>query len=385
MLLLLTFCSFGANMGGRYLDPLITSISRDFGSPVTTVALLSSAFTLPFGLSQPILGPLGDALGKVRVFKVCFCLLALSMLASVFAPTLPLLFASRIAAGLAAGGIIPIGLALLGDVMPSGERQVAFARFSSGAIIAQIIGLTAAGALAAAVGWRHALLLPALAATGAAIATLLWLKDPAGNARVPLRLRQSLSGYRIVFQNPHAIICFVTVFAEGIAIYGALPFIVELLESEGRGGPKEAGFVTAGIGLGCVLMAFTVRPMLLRLGIDNMMRIGGVLAGIGLALMALKANWGLDVAFFTIVGFGFFMIHNSLQSRVAELAPLARGSAVALHYFSFFMGQAVAPILFGFGLSHIGARASFLISAGTIAATGIAAVAALRARTPAEE
>jgi predicted MFS family arabinose efflux permease len=382
VLLLLTFCSFGANMGGRYLDPLVTSIARDFGAPVATVALLSSAFTLPFGLGQPILGPLGDALGKVRVFKVCFCLLGLSMLASVFAPTLPLLFASRIAAGLAAGGIIPIGLALLGDVLAAGERQVAFARFSSGAIIAQIVGLTAAGAIAAAVGWRNALLLPAVLASVAALSTLVWLRDPSGNAPGPLRIGHSLARYRTVFQNPHAIICFITVFAEGVAIYGALPFIVELLESDGRGGPKEAGFVTAGLGLGCILMALGVRPLLLRLGIDNMMRIGGVVAAIGLALLALKASWWMETGFFVIVGFGFFMIHNSLQNRVAELAPTARGSAVAMHYFSFFMGQAAAPVLFGAGLAHAGATASFLISAALIGVTGLAAVAALRAKMP---
>jgi predicted MFS family arabinose efflux permease len=379
VLLLLTFCSFGANMGGRYLDPLITSIARDFGAPVATVALLSSAFTLPFGLGQPILGPLGDTLGKVRVFKVCFCLLGLSMLASAFAPTLPLLFASRIAAGLAAGGIIPIGLALLGDVLPAGERQVAFARFSSGAIIAQIVGLTAAGALAALLGWRNALLLPALLAIVAAASTLIWLRDPHAAAPGPLRIGHSLARYRTVLQNPHAIICFVTVFVEGLAIYGSLPFVVQLLESDGRGGPKEAGFVTAGLGLGCVLMALVVRPVLLRLGIDNMMRIGGLIAGAGLALLALKATWWLQTGCFVMVGFGFFMIHNSLQNKVAELAPTARGSAVALHYFSFFMGQASAPVSFGAGLSRVGTAASFLIAAALIAVTGLAAVAALRA------
>jgi MFS family permease len=88
VLLLLSICGFAANLGGRYLDPLITSIARDFVSSTATVALLSSAFTLPFGLSQPFLGPLGYAVGKQIVFKVCFWLLGLALLASALAQSL---------------------------------------------------------------------------------------------------------------------------------------------------------------------------------------------------------------------------------------------------------------------------------------------------------
>ncbi len=33
------------------------------------------------------------------------------------------------------------------------------------------------------------------------------------------------------------------------------------------------------------------------------------------------------------------MLHNSFQTQVTEVAPQARGSAVALHAFSFFSGQ----------------------------------------------
>ena len=128
MLVLLSLCSFAANVGGRYLDPLFTLIARDFAVTAGTAALLSSAFTLPFGLGQLLMGPLGDRFGKPRVFKVCFWLLAASFFASAVAPTLPLLFASRLVAGLVAGGIIPLGLAMLGDAIAPAERQVAFAR-----------------------------------------------------------------------------------------------------------------------------------------------------------------------------------------------------------------------------------------------------------------
>jgi predicted MFS family arabinose efflux permease len=168
VLVLLSLCSFAANVGGRYFDPLITAIARDFGVTAGTAALLSSAFALPFGLGQLLLGPLGDRFGKPRVFTACFWLLALSFLASAFVDTLPLLFASRIVAGFAAGGVIPLGLAMLGDAFAPAERQVAFARYSSATVLGALLGLPVAGALAEAVGWQQALLVPAAIAVLAA-------------------------------------------------------------------------------------------------------------------------------------------------------------------------------------------------------------------------
>ena len=74
------------------------------------------------------------------------------------------------------------------------------------------------------------------------------------------------------------------------------------------------------------------------------------------------------------------MIHNPLQIRVMELAPQARGSAVALHYFSFFLGQALGPLFFAGALALLGAAGAFALCAGLIAATGILSAALLRSR-----
>ena len=69
LLLVLSLCGFSGALATRLLDPLMTAIAADFATPVGVVALLSSAFALPFGLSQPFLGPAGDAFGKVVVIK----------------------------------------------------------------------------------------------------------------------------------------------------------------------------------------------------------------------------------------------------------------------------------------------------------------------------
>ena len=157
LLIILGVCGFSSALAARSIDPLITSIARDFAVPVTSVALLSSAFTLPYSLGQPFLGPLGDALGKAVILKACMWLLGLCLIGGTLAPSLLLLFSTRLGAGIAAGGIIPLALAMIGDRVPVPERQVAISRFLAAVLIGQLLGAMASGALAGTVGWRGAI------------------------------------------------------------------------------------------------------------------------------------------------------------------------------------------------------------------------------------
>ena len=104
LLFILSLCGFSGALATRLLDPLITTIATDFATSVGVVALLSSAFALPFGLSQPFLGPTGDAFGKPVVIKMAVAVLALCLLASALAANLTVLFITRVLGGVAAGG-----------------------------------------------------------------------------------------------------------------------------------------------------------------------------------------------------------------------------------------------------------------------------------------
>jgi predicted MFS family arabinose efflux permease len=63
-------------------------------------------------------------------------------------------------------------------------------------------------------------------------------------------------------------------------------------------------------------------------------------------------------------------MHNSIQTRVTEVAPNARGAAVALHAFSYFLGQSLSPVVFGTGLAALGAPATLGLCAAGVVALG---------------
>src|SRR4051812_30317907 len=71
-----------------------------------------------------------------------------------------------------------------------------------------------------------------------------------------------------------------------------------------------------------------------------------------------------------VLGFGFFLLHNSVQTEVTELAPSARASSFSLHAFSFFMGQALGPMVYGLTLPFIGATASCVFGAAVCLGRG---------------
>jgi MFS family permease len=74
-----------------------------------------------------------------------------------------------------------------------------------------------------------------------------------------------------------------------------------------------------------------------------------------------------------VQGFGFFLMHGTFQAQATELAPTARGSAVALFACSLFSGQALGPIIVGALKVSFGASIALLAMAAGIALLGIIA------------
>ena len=140
LIALLALAVFSGALVTRLTDPLVAVLARDLGADTARAALLASAFALPFALVQPILGPIGDALGKRLVMTVAIGLLTILLIACSTAPDLNTLMVLRALTGLAAGGLTPLALALVADSTTAEGRQVALSRLVAFAISGQIAG-----------------------------------------------------------------------------------------------------------------------------------------------------------------------------------------------------------------------------------------------------
>lgn len=370
LLLILAASCLVSSMTMRIVDPVVPAIARDLLVSVERTALLASAFTFPYAICQPLLGALGDALGKAFIIKACLAVVLACLIAGAFAPNLQTLFVVRIIGGAAAGGIIPLAFAIVGDRFSFADRQIALSRVLTAILVGQLAGSIGSGLLASYTGWRTTMLAGAAMAAGALILTLTQLK--AGTTRAEFTLAGMRAGFAKVFANLRSRICFTAVFVEGILIFGLLPYVAALLEERGAGGLKEAGFVLAGFGVGGFLYTGFVGTMLPRLGTMRLIRWGACVCGLGFGALALAGPWPLESLAFAIVGIGFYMVHNSLQTQATELAPDARGSAVAAHAFFFFLGQAAGPVIYGLSLAAAGPAATLVCAGLVMAALGYA-------------
>lgn len=383
LLLILAASCLVSAMTMRVIDPVVPAVARDLGVGVDSVALLASAFTFPYAFCQPLLGSLGDALGKARIIKACLAIVLVCLLAGAFAPNLESLFIIRIIGGAAGGGIIPLAFAMVGDRFPFEQRQIALSRVLAAIITGQLTGSIGSGLLASYAGWRASMLAGAALAAVALALTVTQLKPRVQAVRPHFTLDGMRAGYRQVFANPRSRVCFTAVFIEGILLFGLFPYVAILLEQRGAGGLKEAGFVLAGFGIGGFLYTALVGSMLPRLGLMRLIRWGAYVCGIGFAGLAFGGSWPLEALAFVVVGVGFYMIHNSLQTQATELAPGARGAAVAAHAFFFFLGQAAGPIVYGLALPSLGAVPTLLAAGAIMALLGVVTARGLLRLSPA--
>ena len=354
LLFFISLCGIASSIAYRAIDPLVTEISREFSIAVATAALATSAYALPFALSQPVLGPIGDIFGKGRLLAICLAILTLTLIALPFATSFDMLIALRFIGGLAAGGTMPVALALVGDKFPPAQRQLAIARFVAAALLGQICASSLAGLFAEILNWRVIFFAGAVVSGLAALGAAFKLAEARKPDALRINLAQAYQNYPVIFRNPKSYLCYGGVFLEAIAVFGILPYIAEILESHQLGGPKEAGVIIAGLGVGGILYSFVLAWLMRYLGRTGLLALGGGLGALGLFASIIIPVWPIFFVLITLLGFGFGMLHNTLQTEVSSLAPQARSAAFSVHAFSFFLGQALGPVIFGFGLHHLG-------------------------------
>jgi predicted MFS family arabinose efflux permease len=359
-----------ANISGRTTEPLLTIIASDLSVGIGTAALLTSVYALPFALGQPLLGPLGDIYGKSLILKRSLIALAISLLVAAFAPTIEILAIARFCAGLAAGGVVPACMATIGDAYPPEKRQQAISIFVTMGLFAQIFATSAAGIAGEAYGWRSVLLGTALFGVVGVIAAWSVLASTAAS-RQTFSVKLVIANYRTVFENPKAVLCYSTVFLEGVGLYGLLPYVGAILQDRNLGSATQAGIIIGALGVGGLIYVVFVNALLKKWSRFQFMAAGGVLMIPGPLALAFVPDWITIAICFAVSGLGFMLLHNSIQTEAVDLAPRARQSAYSLHALSFFIGQAAGPIWFGLWYSGFGHTLPILLSTAILLITGL--------------
>jgi predicted MFS family arabinose efflux permease len=380
---IIALATFAASLSARALDPVLPHVADEFGVSIATAASFSAVFAFTFAIVQPVLGAAADLFGKARLMIVCLVLLGLASILGALSTSFPLLFATRILAGVGSGGVFPVALGLTSDLVASEKRQVAIGRTLAGAMTGNLLGASASGLIGDFMGWRGVLAVLGILVIVASVAVAAGFRGAALTRAPRTNLSALRHGYRTIFSNPNAL-CYGAVFIEGCCVLGLFPYLASFLFELGETSLSIAGIVIAGFAVGGLFYTLTVSRFLPRLGVKGMMIAGASLVGLQLAVIAFGPSWKIQAISLLFMGWGFYMIHGCLQVFASELSVEARATALSLHSFFFFMGQTVGPIAYGFGIQKVGKISTLLTSAVIIVALGFACARFLRQTRPAD-
>ncbi len=372
-LALLSVAAFASMTSMRICDPLLPALARDFATTTGRAAQTISAFAIAYGLLQLVYGPLADRYGKFRVASLAALGCALANAAATLAPSLDWLIAFRAATGATAAAIIPLTMAWIGDAVPYDRRQEALARMLGATVIGMITGQWAGGFLADTLGWRSVFVaLAALfVATGVAMRIDVRRTPSGAAAAADAHVETYVARLRSVLSERWARTVLTLAFIEGGFAYSAFAFVPAYLHQRFDLAMTWAGGVLALYGVGGFAYSRLARTMLHRWGEAGLARRGGALLGVTLAALALAPHWAFALPACLVGGFGFYMLHNTLQTHATQMAPRVRGTAVSLFACALFLGQSCGIVAAAWVVDHASANAVF---AGTAVALPLLAV-----------
>lgn len=112
-----------------------------------------SIYVLASSAGIPVAGKLSDLFGRRLIYVVSMALFLLGSLACAFAPSMPWLIVMRGLQGLGAAGLLPLALAMVGDLYTLAERARIQALFAMVWGISSVAGPLIGGLLVDSLGW----------------------------------------------------------------------------------------------------------------------------------------------------------------------------------------------------------------------------------------
>lgn len=293
---ILVACVFG-------LQPLATdlylasmpTLRQVFGASVAQIQLTLAVFTLAFGLSQLVYGPLSDRFGRRPLLVFGVSLYAIASLACAFAPSLGWLLVARFfqAVGACSGQVV--GRAIIRDRYEGAAAARMFSLIQLGVVAVPIVAPTAGGLLVVSTGWRG--IFVAVGTIGALVALAVIARLPETNRH----LDASATRPRMLAANSATILgdrrfigytAIVAAAIAGLQVYIALAPLL-LMERFGLS-PQMFGVVFSMPVFGYIATNLMVARFAPRFGIDRLLAVGTALVAVGGALSLAVGLTGTD-------------------------------------------------------------------------------------------
>ncbi|QNE18607.1 MFS transporter [Kribbella qitaiheensis] len=185
------------------VTPALPLIQHDLHTTPAAITWVFTGLLLSVSVATPLLGRIGDMVGKERTLLIGLIALAVGCLIAAVAPNIGVLIAARVVQGLG-GAVFPLSFGIIRDEFPA-ERVPSVVGVVSAVIAAGGgLGIVLAGPIVEALGWRWLFWIPMVIVTLAAGMVRRYI--PESPNRVPGRIdwlaAALLSGWLIALLLP---------------------------------------------------------------------------------------------------------------------------------------------------------------------------------------
>ncbi len=355
---LLAVAGFASQAQVRVTNSLLPQIAADFHTTVGAAAIVVTAYALTHGSIQFVAGPVADRFGKFRTVAIASLIAALLVAICGTVSSVPQLALARLMTGAVAGWVIPISMAYVGDVTPHERTQAILARYASGYILGQLFGQAAGGVLGDLIGWRCVFFVLAGLFGIAALGLVMELvTDPRTRAsgRPAKDSRGFIADYVIVLSNPFARLILIIGVIEAALAWGAFAYIGADLHARFSLSFTLIGLTVAFFGAGGLIYSALVKHFVYRFGQAGLTLGGGLVIAAAYLALAVEPVWWLAPIATTAIGLGFYMFHNTLQTKATQMTPEARGTGVAFFTSALYLGQTIGVGIGALVIDRLGA------------------------------
>ncbi|MBU3067076.1 MFS transporter [Nocardia sp. NEAU-G5] len=355
----------------------------------STATWLMTGYLLSASVATPILGRIGDKVGKERMLVVTLVALAVGSLIAALTTSVSVMIVARVIQGLG-GGVIPLAFGIIRDEFPVKKLNGAVGIASSLIAVGSGIGLVLAGPIVQHLNYHWLFWIPMILTAIAAVAAVVFV--PESPVRSPGRINWAaailLSAWLValllaVSQGPKwgwasgwtlglfaaAVVCAIAwVVVElrsdsplidmrtmrfpavwttnivavltGAAMYAMMTFLPQLLQTSksvaGYGlslSITKSGLYMLPLSVAMFLIGFAIGPMAARIGSKAIVLIGAVITTVGFGILAVGHDQSWEI-FLTAVllGLGIGMSFSSMPAIiVAAVPPAQTGAATGMN------------------------------------------------------
>ena len=185
-----TFVMLAAGVGAfsllqSMISPVLPLLQTSLGTTQNTVTWVLTAYLLSASVCTPILGRVGDMVGKKRVLVAVLCTLAMGSALAAVATSISVMIVARVIQG-AGGGLIPLSFGIVRDEFPREKVASAIGVLAALLAVGGGLGLVLAGPIVNLLDYHWLFWIPGAVVAVSAVVTHFVV--PESEVRTPGRI-----------------------------------------------------------------------------------------------------------------------------------------------------------------------------------------------------